>query len=817
MKILTLVLLTIWTCFAPAFAFAQQPGAKITGLILDEQHKPIDGATVILLNVKDSVTVKTLLTNADGSFYFDRIMDGNYRVMVSMLGYRSYRGGPISISKGQSVQLPAFLLTPVNTSLKQVDITTQKAFVEQKIDRTVVNVNALISNTGSNALEALEQSPGVIVDASGNITFKGKTGVMVLIDDKPTYLSGENLVNYLKSIPASQLDQIELMPNPPAKYDASGNAGVINIKTKKSKEKGFNGSISASVGKAAYWRTLESVNLNYHTEKINLLANIGYGIQQGYRQLDLTRNYFDGAGNLTSRYTEQAFFHPVTYNPNLKFGMDYYLSPKNTIGFVLTGMYSTGHNFTPVNSILSDNTGRTDSVIAASNSTKSKFNNIGINLNYSHDFASKGEQLNFNLDYLNYNSGRQQAFFNTSYNSAGIIGNTQNITADLPANINIYSAKADYANPLKGKAKLETGLKSSYVNTDNSADYFNVVNNVSTIDNNNTNHFIYQENINAAYLNLSKESKRFSAQIGLRLENTNVAGHQLGNARSADSSFSQHYTNLFPTAYAQYKLDTAGSHSLNFSYGKRIDRPYYQDLNPFVTIIDKYSQFEGNPFLKPQFASEYELKYSYKSVFSIGIDYNQVRDYQVEYDMQRGDIFLATSMNLGKRIHYALEVYLALSPAKWWSFSLNTELDQNYFQGQLVSSQIDSRTTYFYLNDVNQFNLSHGWNAELNIFYLSPSKDAQFTHIHRQQVNPGISKKILHNKGTIKLSARDVLRGNFSAGNITNIPNVTATYHNDNANRSLTLGFTYNFGTTGKTGKKREIGSADSEQNRVRN
>jgi hypothetical protein len=817
MKTLYLVLLTIWLSFAPNFAQAQTHAAQISGLILNNNNKPVDGAAIILLTATDSATVKTTLGNADGRFVLDDVKDGNYHIRITIMGYSNYRSAAISVSKQQNIKLPAIVLTQTSKALKEVAVTAQKNYVEHSVDRTVVNVNALISNTGANAFEVLEKTPGIIVDDNGNISFKGKPGVMVMIDDKPTYLSGENLANYLKSIPASMLDQIELMSNPPAKYDASGNAGVINIKTKKIKAQGFNGVFSASVGNAAYWRTLESLNINYHVNKVNLFANFGYGIGNNYRRLDVTRNYLDAAGNTTSFYTETAFFHPKSYNPNIKVGMDYYVSPKTTIGFAFTGTYSTAHNFNPVYSSIKNSTGGIDSTILAANSTDSKFNNSGLNLNYTHDYDTKGQSLSFDLDYLNYNSNRDQSFVNSTYNNAGVLGSAQNIIDNLPANINIYAAKTDYAQPLNGKGKLEMGLKTSYVNTDNAANYFNVLNGQTTVDNNNTNRFIYKENINAAYMSFTQDWKRFAVKAGLRAENTNVSGHQLGNALSPDSAFMQHYTNLFPTAYFSYKLDTAGSHTLSVSYGKRIDRPYYQDLNPFITILDKYSAFGGNPFLRPQFATEYELTYSYKSAFSISIDHNLIKDYQVENDFQRGDVFFATDVNLGQRSHWGYELYLALTPVKWWNFNLNTELDHNTYSGMLNGYNLNNTTTYLYLNDINQFTFSNGWSAELSLVYISPSRDVQFTHIPRKQVNAGIAKKILNNKATIKLSGRDIFRGNFSGGYIENIPNVIATYHNDNANRALTLGFTYNFGSTDKTVKKHNTSSADSEQGRVRN
>lgn len=681
-----------------------------------------------------------------------------------------------------------------------------------------MNVGASISNTGANALEALEKAPGVTIDDSGTISLKGKSGVMVLIDDKPTYLSGEDLANYLKAMPASQLDQIELMSNPPAKYDAAGNAGLINIKTKKSKIKGFNGSLAASAGMAQSWHTLESLNLNYHTGKVNLFGLLGYGIQNGYRRLDLTRTYLDANQNVSSSYNEVAFFHPITYNPNLKVGMDYYLSPKTTIGFVVTGTLSKGNNYNPVNSKLLDNSGRIDSVIAANNNTNTKNYSGSFNINYSHQFDSVGKVLTFDLDYLRYDNHRDQSFFTNTYDAAGVLGSVQDITDNLPANIAIYAARTDYVQPLRHKAALSFGLKSSYVNTDNAANYFNVVNNASTVDNDNTNRFLYHEHIQAAYASFNREYGKLALQAGLRMEHTDVSGHQLGNARAPDSSFTQHYTGLFPTIYLLYKLDSAANHTLKLAYGRRINRPYYQDLNPFVTILDKYSAIEGNPFLKPQYSDDYQLMYSYKSIFSFGAEYNPNYDYQVENDFQQGSIFLAQTINLGKRVFMGLEANLIVDPVKWWNFSLHTELNHTTYQGQLTNSYLNTGSTYVYLSNNNEFDLSHGWSAELYTFYMSPSATGQLRHISREQTNIGVAKKILKNKGAVKLSVRDIFNANKFGGEITNVPGVLASYRNDNANRSVNLGFTYNFGFNKNNPKKIDTGNAaDDEAGRVRN
>src|SRR6202012_1029282 len=264
--------------------------------------------------------------------------------------------------------------------------------------------------------------------------------------------------------------------------------------------------------------------------------------------------------------------------------------------------------------------------------------------------------LTFDLDYIRDVSGSNQTFLNNTYQADGTLTNSTTLADNLPAYINIYSAKADYTHPLKNKAKFEAGFKTSYVNTDNAANYFNVVDGVSSIDYNNTNRFLYKENINAAYVNFNKDFGRFSIQTGLRAENTNGIGHQLGNAQKADSSFANHYVDLFPTAYFSYNLDTAAHNVLVLSYGRRIDRPNYSSLNPFTFFVDNYTRFSGNPFLKPQFTDNYKLAYSYRSLITVAFAYNRTADVQGETIHRDSSIFISTQGNIGQQKQLDLSV-----------------------------------------------------------------------------------------------------------------------------------------------------------------
>ncbi|AOM78749.1 outer membrane beta-barrel family protein [Pedobacter steynii] len=793
----------------------RQTGYVIQGKVTNVNHQAIDYATIIIKKINSGKVIQSTFTDSIGSFQLNVSEKGEYLIGVSAIGTF-----PLSISltlgEQQQVKLPDIILTANVSNLKEVVVTGKKAYIEQKLDRTVINVGSLISNDGANALEVLEKSPGVVVDGNGNISFKGKSGVTVFIDGKPSYLSGNSLANYLKSLPSSVLDQLELMDNPPAKYDAAGNSGVINIKTKKSKIKGFNGSLSANLGQAHYTQTSQSLNLNYRINKINIFSNAAYSLNHSYRKLNLGRNYFDSNGNFNSAFEQIQYIKSKTNAANLKIGMDYYLSPKTTWGIVFTGAATPGKVDNPSDNRLLNNTLQLDSLITANNKSKNRFYNGGINLNYSHQFDSLGKQLTFDLDYLNYNSRINQTFINQSFGPDCTLTNTQIIKDNLPTNIHISSARADYTLPLNKGAKLEAGAKGSYVNTDNEANYFNERNGTSTIDYNLTNRFTYKENVNAIYLNLNKNFNRLSLQLGLRLENTNAKGHQTGNPTRKDSSFVKNYTNLFPTAYFSYKLDSSGTNLLIVSYGRRIRRPYYQDLNPFITLSDKFTYSSGNPFLKPQYSDNYKLSYSYKSTITAALYYNHITDIQNEIVRQEGNIFINGTGNIGTATYLGASVNLALQPTKWWFLNTYIQVFRNNFKGQLFSSYIDQSSTFGEINLTNQFTLPQGWSAEIGGFYITRRANGQFINYANGQLNAGIQKKILNNNGSVKLNARDLLNTYTTDGIANYIPNATSSFRNRYNSQVFTLGFTYNFAQSKNGAKKRKTGSVDVEKDRVK-
>ncbi|MEJ2904258.1 outer membrane beta-barrel family protein [Pedobacter panaciterrae] len=700
--------------------------------------------------------------------------------------------------------------------LKEVKISGKKSFIEHKIDRTVINVDALISNAGSNALEVLEKAPGVMVDQDGKISLKGQQGVVVFIDNRPTYLSEAALTAYLKSLPSGSISQIELIPNPPARYDAAGGAGIINIRTKKSLISGWNGSINAGAGYSPNWRHNESIDLNYRKNKFNFFTTLGYNKTDTWRDLDINRWFYDQDQQLTSAFMQSTVFRNRNKTPNIKAGMDFYVSEKTTLGFVFTGSYNSGRNRKEVGAIATGSAGQTDSLITALNSEQSKLNSNGINFNYSHKFDSLGRELSFDLDHISYSARTDQSFANRIFNTTNNSINEENLVAQLPSDIAIYAAKGDYEHPLAHKAKFSAGAKTSFVNTDNTADYFIRRGDVLLVDNEKTNHFRYKENINAAYVNFSKEWKKWSIQAGLRMEQTNMKGHQLSNGLRPDSSFSQHYTNLFPTVYLSYKLDSA-KNKLTLYYGKRIRRPYYQDLNPFIFLLDKFTYFAGNPYIRPEFAHKIDLNFNHNNKLSIDLFYNVTSSMISEVIEQEKGIFISRTGNIGKMHFYGGSVNLNLKAGNWYTLNMYSEAVEIDFSGLPGNDGNTIQSFYFYVNPNNQFNFGRGWSAELSAMYVTPNQSAQFKKRALYNINTGVSKKILGDKGTLKFTLRDVLNRFRPQGEILNIPQTRATYRNIFDNRIGLVSFSYSFSKGASAAKKRNTGGAGNELERVKN
>ena len=446
-----------------------QGTAQISGSVADVHGNPIAGSAVYLL-ATDSSIIKTNLTSKDGNFLFEGISAGAYRLKASAQGYTEMVSELLTLSAGQNLMAGTLKVEPITKSLKAVVVSSKKPMFEVKADKTIMNVDAAISNTGAYALEVLEKAPGVSVDKDGNISLKGKQGVIILIDGKQTYLSGNELANYLRNMPASNLEQVEIMTNPSAKYDAAGNSGIINIKTKKQKQRGFNGSANVAYGQGFYHRLNNSLSLNYRTGKVNMVATLSANTRKSRRLLEINRKYLSPSGNVNAEFEQLSRDERENENFNAKVGMDYSVTRRTTLGFVVTGYTVPSRKRGSNTSYLKDGLNNVDSIVYSLNGEDGSWKHLAANVNFRHQFDSAGQELTADVDYLTYTADNNQMFSNDVYNADWVKRYGDQLFGELPSQIDIYTAKIDYTKPLAKALKLEAGYKFSGVSTDNIAD-----------------------------------------------------------------------------------------------------------------------------------------------------------------------------------------------------------------------------------------------------------------------------------------------------------------------------------------------------------
>ncbi|HYE53481.1 MAG TPA: outer membrane beta-barrel protein [Chitinophagaceae bacterium] len=791
-------------------AFSQpSTGREIRITVLSSKQAALPLATVSLLKT-DSSIVRTAVSDSTGLAVFTDVSAGNYIVRVTRIDHQ-VQHTPVIDLRQETNFVTTVVMNPATGMLQDVTVTARKPMIQILADKTVVNVEAGITNAGATVMEVLERSPGVTVDRDGNISLKGRPGVQIMIDGKLTQLAGADLQNMLAGMNASQVEQIELMDNPSAKYDAAGNAGIINIKLKKNKQRGFNGSVSANYGQGQYPKNNNSVNFNYRNGNVNLFLTYSLNVSQYLLDMYALRTYYRADGVTPESYLEQPYFTKgTTRMHNIKTGIDYSLTPKTTVGLAFTGMFLKREGEGKSTALWMNAAKQPDSSIATNSTSTTRLNQAGINFNGRHVFDGTRE-LTADVDIIGYNINTEQ-YFENKLNAPGAVAEASE--GRIPSTIRIFSAKTDFSQRF-GSLLWEAGAKTSRVSTENPAKYFFSNGGPMAEDFRKSNHFLYTENIHALYTNFNQKAGRWNVQAGLRFEYTDYKATQLGNAVvTKDSSFRRNYASLFPTTFITWEADS--NNNFTFRTGRRIDRPAFQNLNPFVFIINKYTSQTGNPLLIPQYTWNFELSHVYKQVLSTTLSYNFINDYFSQVflsDTATGNI-VYTQGNVGKMQNFGLTVSAQLSPAKWWSLSGQATLNHKKIEGMLWK-EYKADITQLNVSMNNQFRFKKGWGAELSGFYTTRAQnDIQEVLDPTGQLAFGFSKQVMKNKGTLRFTLRDVFYTQAMAG-LTYFESVVEYFKLMRDTRVATIGFTYRFGKAMKAQARRSGGAANDEMERV--
>ncbi len=804
--------------FMPFLCLAAQT-RKVSGTVLDENSAPLPFANVLLLKSSDSTLVKAVASDMDGNFELTELPDGSYMLKISMVGYTDFFTPMFQLNaSNQEFKLQPVKLAQNTNQLAEVQVVAKKPFIEQQIDRTVVNVENSIVGSGNTALEVLEKAPGIVIDRQNNdLKLKNKNGVMVMIDGRRNYLSNEALIEMLNNMGSDQISSIEIITNPSSKYDAAGNSGIINIKLKKNKSFGTNGSVSLSVGDAYIpnstddlYRGSANLTLNHRNQKWNIYGNGGTNRNAFYNDNGLIRSTnFEG---LRSEFNQVSQRAGKGIYSSTRVGADYFASDKTTLGIMVdannwNGMMNSD-GLTKIRE-LQNGTITNSSLVPLSSRDMDNWN-VTANFNVKHNFNDQGKEMTFDVDYSGFRSYAFQSFDTRFFNSDNQQTSSLIQRNTTPSDIDIFAARADFTFPLENKLKLEFGAKTSYVQTDNDFIFEVQEDGNWMIDNGKTNHFIYTEFVNAAYFNVGKQWEKIGLQGGLRAEHTSSEG----NSITLDKVVPRNYLSLFPTMFLNQQLSK--DHALRYSYSRRIGRPNYQQLNPFLFFLDPYTFQKGNEFLNPQFTDNLELTYTFKGAASLTLGYAHTKDNMFDIIEQNDEsrITFQTNTNLDKVENYSANLSFPVPVTKWWNMHNNFSLYYARFRDNNVSGgvlDVGQMAYNFYTGST--FTLKKGWSAEANMWYNSPQVMGIITATKAQYaVNIGAQKTILDKKGKLKLNVSDLFLTSFFNGAI-DYQNVDLKVTNRWTSRRATLTFTYNFGNQNvKASRRRSTATEDLKQ-----
>ena len=804
----------LWACLIST-AFANRETGKISGQVLNDGHEPLPYANVLLLSAKDSSLVKAEYTNDDGTFELANIPAGAYWVNVTFVGLPEFNTETFQLATDQALDLSVIEMKGKGVELTEVTVVARKPLVEVHPDKTVFNVEGSINAAGNDAMELLRKAPGLVVDNNDNIMLSGKNGVRIYIDGKPSQLSTQDLAAYLKTLQSNDIESIEIITNPSAKYDAEGNAGIINIRMKKDKRLGANASVNLGYAVGEKQQFNGSLSGNYRNKLLNTFGSY---------------SYFDGENtNYMNLYREQSgkFYDQSSpsggnwHSHNFKLGTDFFLNDFNTLGFLVNGNHSQDEwNSNSHTAIGQRGSSLVDSTLVAGSFSDGNRENYNLNLNYRFD-NTKGIVWNMDADYGFFkNSGDeyQPNEYRTGEAGEGSALLREKIYSNTTANnIDIATFKLDHERPFL-KGQLGAGVKFSLVQTDNNFNFFNVIENNPVVDPDRTNRFVYKENVNAAYTSYSRQLNKFGIQAGLRMEQTNSNGELTAMKDTNDQPVDLHYLDFFPSGGVTWQAHP--KHSLQLTYSRRIDRPSYQDMNPFEGRLDELTFEKGNPFLTPQYTNNLQMNHTFNHLYNTSLSYSRTTDLItriVDIDSRDTSASFITWKNLARQNNLSLTFSAPVQIAKWWNVFMNlsgyhTHNKADFGDGKIV----DLKALAFNGYAQSTFTLPSDMTFEISGWYNSPSVwGGTFEMNEMWSMDAGLQKKLFQGKGNLKVSVSDVFKTNKWGG----ISRFGALYMDINGgydSRRLKVNFTYLIGNEQVKSSRRRSTGLEEEKGRIK-
>ncbi|CAN5208560.1 outer membrane beta-barrel family protein [soil metagenome] len=791
---------------------------QVSGSIQSSDGKPLPYANVMLLNSKDSLLVKGAVSAENGSFQIDNIIYGHYLTAVSMVGYKKTYTVPFSISQNNPVQkLPLLTVHPEDLQLDEVTITAQKPLFEQHLDKLVVNVQSSITAAGSTALDVLERSPGVIVNRQNNgLSLNGKNGVLVMINGKISRLPIEAVVQMLNGMQANNIEKIELISNPSARYDAEGDGGIINIILKKNHEYGSHGSVALTMGYGAYEKPAASFSFNHRNRKINLYTDYSF-LWNHYRVRYINDRQVINQDLLTHT-TGLSNSDPISKNQTARIGFDYAVNSQTTLSGLISG-FSNKTSFYQDNYMKIWENGQPAIALEAQQEDLNHWRHLMGNINFRHLFR-EGHEVNLDLDYLFYHHNNPQFYTNSYHFSPENFYRQDQMEISKGTPIRIRVGNVNYSGTLSTKTKLEAGLKASLSRLDNDVQVRNNYEGEWVVNPEFSGKMDMQEDIGAAFINFNHQiSPKTKLQTGLRYEYTRTDLNVI-NTSNAPDRIRRRYGNLFPSIFLSH--DVSKESSFQVSYGRRITRPTYNNLAPFVLFSDPFTFYSGNISLLPSITDALQTTFRFKKSYLVSLSYSYDKDpiirWQVKIDPETNKQ-IARAENLIHSRTYSVNFSFPLIINNWWQMQYNLlgNWQQNYTNYEENDFQIAAGFGRF--NATQTFTLPADYTLELTGFYQSRFLMGIAYIRGFGAFNAGLQKKLKNNKGILRLSIDDIF-WTMRFDMINEQPSLNLNHRflgRFGEGRVVRLTYSRNFGRQGVKAVNRRATGSDEERNRVGN
>ncbi len=730
------------------YAFSQ---CSISAKVTDSLKAPVPFITIALLK-EDSTIYKGEITSENGEFCFQKIDKGSYFVKISSIGYADYFSEKINYDSAAAIKLNDIVLKKSGVTLDEVSVNVIKNPIEFKEGNITVNVEDSPLAVGNSAYDLLARLPGVMVEGD-NISIQGKSGVRVYINDRIQQFSGAQLINFLRSMNSSMIEKIEIIINPPARYDAAGSAGIINIKTKKIKITGASGNANYTFSQGFYNYNTFGFSLNYKAKKVTFFSNItGYEGMLYNETLMENHVTFDGK---TTTLKQKAYENDVAKFGSVELGADWYVNKRNTVGVKAQAVPGYAMRTYNGNTYMSDNSLGYDRLLY-NRPVGNDWLLCNFNINAEHVFDTVGNtKLKFSTDYYgpyydNYRSVYQNHFIGTN----GLDTMSPQIFRSFNnTGVTIFASRLDFEKKFAKDLNLEAGVK--YSNQSAWSDYtFENQNNLTgafVVDSVFTNKFRYNEQINSGYVSMDKQYKKINFRLGLRGENTSVQANSL----TSNIKYTRNYFNLFPTLSFDYNPN--GDHSLSLAYNRRINRPDYNSFNPFRQFNNVLSSGEGNPYLLPVYDNNVNFNYVYKRKFSNSLSYayeqNSMQYYTTQNDSTKEMLAHMANMKHLDIIRYNL--FIRQEIKKWWTASFLAGAYYIDYNGTINGQNYAAQAVPWYTRLTNIFIIKKNTKIEVSGFYWSPWIGNTTVFQHREGLSVAVKQSFFNNNLNISVALND--------------------------------------------------------------